>query len=559
MQYSQETPIRRFDSVYLNRTWRRVVTTMALRLSAVFSICFLSASTASFAQITNVTNDQAVPTPGAGHDYIGTLNEIVNPSNGSLSLRIPIPAPAGRGITLPLTFSYDSSGIIQMGSDEVITLVTGSNNSYMYTPKLGVGPHTDGGILEKGGWGLGLPSLSAELLNYPGNNTYGATCPLATGFVFSDSAGTRHAMNLALPDSTQCQSAGGVVAGYPYSFNASAYDGSYAAWTNAASNPGVNDIQDMPFFVTGNDGTYYYFPNLLPGGEFPEGGCTGTMNCNLASYIEDRNGNMIHINSSTGSTAPLPVNIVDTAGRTQVTIPTFGSSTGDQIAVSGLSQPYVVNWETVPYNFSVPVTDLNGGAPGCVVATTQSTSGTMLVVKSIQLPNGQAYQFQYDPNYGLLNKIIYPSGGYVQYTWGPSTQPSDSILYPFISENSVGLNGCLATYNAPAILTRTVSYDGVTKAQQQSFTYGTTGFSTTYLGQWTGKTTAVTTTDDVRNQTFQTQYSYSPMSVAPTPDTVAIVAGQVPVESAITYGDFNGKTLKTVTKFWAGSGNNPLL
>jgi hypothetical protein len=31
------------------------------------------------AQITNVTNDQATPIPGVGHDYIKMLNETVSP------------------------------------------------------------------------------------------------------------------------------------------------------------------------------------------------------------------------------------------------------------------------------------------------------------------------------------------------------------------------------------------------------------------------------------------------------------------------------------------------
>jgi hypothetical protein len=51
------------------------------------------------AQITNVTNDQATPTPGAGHNYIGDLSEIVSPGNGSVSLRIAVPIPKGRGLT----------------------------------------------------------------------------------------------------------------------------------------------------------------------------------------------------------------------------------------------------------------------------------------------------------------------------------------------------------------------------------------------------------------------------------------------------------------------------
>jgi hypothetical protein len=60
------------------------------------------------AQITNVTNDQATPIPGAGHDYIKMLSETVQPSNGQLSIRIDVPTLPGRGITIPFAYLYNS-------------------------------------------------------------------------------------------------------------------------------------------------------------------------------------------------------------------------------------------------------------------------------------------------------------------------------------------------------------------------------------------------------------------------------------------------------------------
>jgi YD repeat-containing protein len=529
-----------------------------LQIGLLFVACSLASIVNASAQITNVTNDQSVPTPDAGHDYIGAVNETVNPSNGSLSVRIPIPVPSGRGFSLPLGFSYNSSGIIQLGALVDSQPAGGNGNGTEYIGTVNVHGNMDHGLLEQGGWSLGLPWLSSEQINDAGNNTFGATCPISTGFVFSDSAATRHAMYLAFPNYSQCQSAGGAVSGYPVNMYPGAYDGSYAAWTNNASNSGTNDVQSMPFFVSSNDGTLYHFPNLFP---TAPGGCAATsvtLDCNVPDYIEDRNGNEVHINSSSGSTNPLPINVIDTGGRSEISIPTFESSTGDQLSISGFSKPYVVNWETISYNFTISASNPTP-TQNCATVGAQSSSGTMLVVQSIQLPNGQSYQFQYDPNYGLLNKIIYPTGAYVQYTWGASQQPSDSIVYPQTTLNSVAATGCIATYSAPVILSRMVSFDGQTTDQTQSFIYGTTGFSSTQTGQWTGKTTAVTTTDGVRNESFQRAYSYTPMAVSITPDTVSSVAAQAPVESTITYQDFTGSTLMTVTKYWTGSGNNPLL
>ena len=67
-----------------------------------------------YGRITNVTNGQQVPTSGVGHEYIGTIDEVVSPANGSLSIRIPLPAPPGRGLSLPLQFTYNSNGVIQV-------------------------------------------------------------------------------------------------------------------------------------------------------------------------------------------------------------------------------------------------------------------------------------------------------------------------------------------------------------------------------------------------------------------------------------------------------------
>ena len=81
---------------------------LSLRGVLLVALAFTTAQ----AQITNVTNDQATPKLGIGHDYIGTLNEIVSPSNGSLSVRINVPSPSGRGLSFPFSFDYNSNGTI---------------------------------------------------------------------------------------------------------------------------------------------------------------------------------------------------------------------------------------------------------------------------------------------------------------------------------------------------------------------------------------------------------------------------------------------------------------
>lgn len=57
------------------------------------------------------TPSTTVPTPGSAHDYLQGLSEIVDPANGSVSLRINVPIPESRGIALPFNFAYDTNGV----------------------------------------------------------------------------------------------------------------------------------------------------------------------------------------------------------------------------------------------------------------------------------------------------------------------------------------------------------------------------------------------------------------------------------------------------------------
>lgn len=84
----------------------------ALPLSVCISIVLVfTLAPACLAQLPTVTNATSTPIPGAGHDYLGGPAETVNPASGAVSIRIPVTVPRGRGITLPFSFAYDSSGV----------------------------------------------------------------------------------------------------------------------------------------------------------------------------------------------------------------------------------------------------------------------------------------------------------------------------------------------------------------------------------------------------------------------------------------------------------------
>jgi hypothetical protein len=152
--------VRRAHSISPSRLLRGAIPSFLNFAPPVAMMLFMAAAS-SWGQITSVTNDQATPTLGAGHDYIGSLDEIVNPGNGSLSLRIAVPTPQGRRLSLPIQFSYNSNGIIQMSS----LLLTTSPGQFAGT--VGVYSNADSRFLEQGGWGYGLPLLSATQIKVP--------------------------------------------------------------------------------------------------------------------------------------------------------------------------------------------------------------------------------------------------------------------------------------------------------------------------------------------------------------------------------------------------------
>jgi RHS repeat-associated protein len=474
------------------------------------------------AQITNATNDQATPVLGAGHDYIGTLSDIVSPGNGSVSLRINVPTPKGRGMSFPFSFDYNSNGTILLQPlGFQVNVVVGANGNF-------------GEIA--GGWRYSLPVLSNTLVNWPSKNPEypNAECTIATGFVFTDFSSTRSPLNLALANVYLC---GLLNAGVPQTSYTAQYDPVYQAWTqNGAVNTSV------PFYVADMSGTLYHFPGL--GGY----GCPGA--CNVPDYIEDRNGNKITLTQGSGSGFPLTV--TDTTGRTLLSASGVGTS-GNTVSISGDSAPYTLQW-TGPLSYgqiSITAGPELTGSKNCNQFSEVLGGPGMNVVSKITLPNGEAYQFFYDATYGLLNKIVYPNGGYVSYSWGVNTQ-SDMVYW---LDGNGNYPGCAARYSPPAVAHRYVSYDGVNVAEQQDFTYQTNWSSST-SNTWTSKVTTVKTTDFLTpgSPVTYTVYNFSPTTMPDPLDVVSKIAAQVPVGGPVYYQDASQNTLRTVTKYWGGDG-----
>jgi RHS repeat-associated protein len=481
-----------------------------IRILSAIAIVLLSASTPR-AQIINVTNNTSTPIPGAGHDYIKMLAETVNPANGALSLRINLQPPLGRQLNLPFFVSHDSNGVHFPSTN------TSASPSLTW--------HTSFSDISQGGWSYTLPLASSIQISRQGVGRNPPTCSIETGYVFQDPTGGRHALGIAAVE---------LIQGCPSS-RLSGGDDLFRAALTASSN----------LTVAGADGSVFALGGLAAfgGTGICTGGVSGTATTCLPAFIEDRNGNKLTITAGKNAQGALDLGIFtvsDTLGRTAVSSSGFGA-TGNTLTVSGLASPVSMTWGSASSNFAVNATAV---LTNQYCRLTLSDSETQPVLTAITLPNGKQYQFNYDPTYGELSKITYPSGGYVSYVWGLNTQ-SDIFMFPANVGGSA--TACQYILDIPAVLHRYVSFDGSNVALQQDFSY-----TTTWSGSsWTSKQTTVTTHDFVRGTTFQTVYTYGWVYGPPVPPYVPTnETSQIPVEQSVVYEDTTGSTLRTVTKSW---------
>jgi RHS repeat-associated protein len=490
-----------------------------LRLLASFSFVLVLASSAH-GQIVSVNDQTATPTPGSGHDYVHMLNETVNPSNGSVSVRIQVPMPKGRGLTLPFAFAYDSGAFWAPGT---------SGNA----PKFGsnaVGSNYSQGA---GGWSYSVPLLSVTGTYWVVNQgeTIKYQCPEETGFVFQSPSGGRYSLGLDTLDNSYYWGRQ-----YPCGGGQNQPSNAQTDFFTA----GTAGFQQQTK-VADADGTTYTFPFQSTGCSFEvSGGISRTMQV-MPSSVEDRNGNIITFSNPPSGYCAGPFTETDTAGRTVLSSSGFGSTS--TLTVSGIGT-YNVTWGSTS-----PSTSLSSTLryqDGYCYSTIGNSSGSQGGITAITLPNGQQYSFYYDSVTGLLSKIVYPTGGYVSYTWAVNSQSEFADM-----PDSNGLaQSCPYTYDTYAIQHRYVSFDGSTVAQQQDFTYSTTWNPNNDYSAWTSKTTTMTTHDLVRGVAYTTQYTYSPVNAPVVPDIPAAFATQIPMEQTVVYKDQNGSTLRTVTKSW---------
>jgi RHS repeat-associated protein len=478
---------------------------MSLARFALLFLALLSLSIFapySRGQIPPSSSTTSTPVPGAGHDYLGGVNETVNPVNGSVSVRIPVIMPPGRGITLPFFFAYDSNGVNWL------------------LPNPGNGPgiwNTISTVTSQGGWSNSAPVVTSVLETWttqPEGAPKPTTCYATINFEFQDAFGNRH--NLDLSNNSFASNPNGACATDTWNWPSVWFTG--AVVTQGGQGSILATIptswsQSPAVTVTDGDGTVFSFPGSGTEGAVP-------------TSVTDRNGNTITIANSSG------LKYTDTAGRTVLQDSGFAVSP-ESVSVSGLGAAYTLDWTALSTpTFTTPITTESG-----TCSATHFNWSSVKGISSATLPNGQSFSFTYDPVYGLVNKITYPTGGYVRYVYGMNSQAEiASNLY------------CTMLYGVPAITDRYVSFDGTHEVLHQNFSYSTT-WNYPQDAQWVSKQTTVTTYDLVRNTNFQTIYTYGG-TPADDPPNSGPPTGTDPVERAIAYKDTSGSLLETVSKYW---------
>lgn len=418
-------------------------------------ILMIAAAIPAGAQFLNITDNNATPVAGRGHDYIHLGGATLNPATGALAFSLDIPIAPARGFTLPFAIQYQSDiwTLTAAGWEPAGSTFT-PPNTLVASP------------VWSGGWTYSVPQASAMADSYvSGTGDQRVQCDWDSDYVFVAPDGGRHSLPISpsgnsVPEQT-CNGWPSVLTGR---------DGPWVATVPPLGGAGP------ALTVTSVDGLKFTFPQLTLGGAV-----------NVPASATDRNGNSESI-SWTGNGA---FTYTDTNGRTTLSASGFGA-TNDTVE-SLATGSYTLTWGTASSNYSVALTGLT---PNCPTLGSRQVVGSQNVIKAITLPNGDQYTFDYDSTYGTLSQITFPGGGKIIYGWGlnPQSQLQSFAYYP--NGQGGASQSCAYIADTPAVTTRIVRFDGSTTAQEQDFTYSTT-WSASIPSEWTDKATKDVVTDNV--------------------------------------------------------------
>ena len=434
----------------------------------------------------------------------------VDPLTGAVTVKIPITTlPVnGRGPKVPYYLQYNSSATVELlsssGGTPVTTLMSPFTQSCNTENEPTASLHWASNPQFPSVWTVSGPSLTAVVSQIRAANPQTAcqtlttpACTIQGRFFYTDESGASHDLNLAEV---------------------------YKVSTSNL-NPLCSRITDTPTGAT-LDGSAIYSSNPNDTNVYPSGppanaavtiDASGTQfipgipsSNEVTSTLEDTNGNSATVTSflanSNGADfleqIGAPSTVKDSLGRTLFTSTfnpqQFNPGSSYTIATTGAdgqAQTYTVQTgSVVPGAFSMPrpvasdwlnvsiYSDVNND-PVQVTVNSAVAANAIPVIASITLPNTTSYQFSYDSTYATISKIIFPTGGYVQFQWG--------IRNVGTSTANIGAESTL-------VVTEASLYSGSGQVSQWQYSYSdldtSTGTMTSTESAPDGTTTTFTAT-----------------------------------------------------------------
>jgi len=362
-------------------------------------------------------------------DVIWSVDNIT----GALSVKIPFPTGpmGGRGPKIPFALLYNSSATVTLQEtttySNVMNLGFAVLDSSIVTFRWMPGSY-NAPVAPVGPWSTTGPFLNASVTTIPnytpvynvnGTQIDGPTvtgCQISGPYLYSDETGSTHEMNVAYVNGYVGGSSDSQCSRYYGSpTNASTLDGSdlQATISGIGTNIGVA--------TQGGHGPSIVYPN---GTQY-----WGNAGFWTSGKLEDANGNIASLTQDSAGrsafTTDIPIAPVGEIPANTYTVTTQNASGNNENYSVTVSQVPVGVW-TMPH----PQVDPNNAATweiccfnpnsanNVVPSIEPMTPSAVNAVTAITLPSGTAYGFTYDPVYGTIQRINFPTGGYVRFVWG---------------------------------------------------------------------------------------------------------------------------------------------
>jgi len=144
--------------------------------------------------------------------------------------------------------------------------------------------------------------------------------------------------------------------------------------------------------------------------------------------LTDSNGNIAKLSVNSGEytatdslgrpayTTNIPIGLAGQTPAGTYSLTTKGESGNAETYTITFSQKQIGTF-TMP-NPTAAEIGAGVGVNSPCTACTDNPYNKFTAVSEIELPNSTSYQFSYDPTYGTISKISFPTGGYVRFCWG---------------------------------------------------------------------------------------------------------------------------------------------